>query len=495
METKTFQYDQRRVSRFILLLICILSILLTGQAFISGGISYGIKAGIATGSACIVVALIYFLRVSDNIASVIIPICPLLSSIALSHLLGGVDRMFLIYMIGIGLSALYFNKKSLLIYSGFSTLFLIAIFFISPDSLLGPINNSPKEFFSRIFPYLCLSLVMYFLTSWGNEYLQIALKKEEEANKFLLRLKDILKENQETANVLNSNLITSNHKIQEISENSNSINIAISEITKGMMEEANSITSISHLMSDSNDNLEETYDLYRHIDEDSTKTRIEVDLGTKEIQNMLEQIEQIELSVNSSLDSVSSLQERISSIDEFLSAITHISEQTNLLALNAAIEAARAGESGRGFAVVAEEVRKLAEQSGSMAKGIYDIISDIQSIGNEALEKAKSGNAAVEVGKNTVNQVTNRFDIITQVFYNMDTNILNVYKMLENLKAHINNIQENLEDMVAVSEEHASTIDQISLSVEVQNNSILEVSEILENIRNISETLKSISEE
>lgn len=216
METRTV-YDQRRVSRFNIYLICILSIVLTIQGFVSMGKDFGIKAGIATGTASIVVVLIYFLRVPDRIGAVLIPICPFISSLALSHFTGGNAKMFLIYMLGIGISSLYFNKRSLVFFVGLATVILTGIFLLSPVSLLGVGNTHPREFLSRMISFLCLGLVMYFLTSWGNEYLERALEQEEEARRILANLRKLVEENSQVSDSLNKNLEISNRQTQEIS--------------------------------------------------------------------------------------------------------------------------------------------------------------------------------------------------------------------------------------------------------------------------------------
>ena len=65
-------------------------------------------------------------------------------------------------------------------------------------------------------------------------------------------------------------------------------------------------------------------------------------------------------------------------IGEILNLIQDIAAQTNLLALNATIEAARAGDAGKGFAVVAQEVKNLANQTGTATDRIAQRITDIQ---------------------------------------------------------------------------------------------------------------------
>lgn len=71
--------------------------------------------------------------------------------------------------------------------------------------------------------------------------------------------------------------------------------------------------------------------------------------------------------------------------------IAQIAGKVNMLAINATIEAARAGESGRSFAVVAGEVKALARQAGTAAKGIEAQIAAVR----EAVAESAAVNSSV----------------------------------------------------------------------------------------------------
>ena len=89
-------------------------------------------------------------------------------------------------------------------------------------------------------------------------------------------------------------------------------------------------------------------------------------------------------------------------VSEFAVAIGKIARQTHVLALNAAIEAARAAEHGQGFAVLAQQVRTLAGEAGKSARGVAEIVGEVQ----EGIEQIAG---AIAAGEDRVVEITTAF--------------------------------------------------------------------------------------
>ena len=91
-----------------------------------------------------------------------------------------------------------------------------------------------------------------------------------------------------------------------------------------------------------------------------------------------------------------SLQQGLGQIDRILEFIGEVTRKTHLLSLNAAIIAAHAGDADSGFSVIADEVRELAERTGSSTKEISGIIRNVRPLTREALTALEEGVASVD---------------------------------------------------------------------------------------------------
>ena len=207
---------------------------------------------------------------------------------------------------------------------------------------------------------------------------------------------------------------------------------------------------------------------------------------------MDKQMNLINISATESLSTVEELQSNMDEIITFLSGITQIADQTNLFALNAAIEAARAGESGKGFAVVADEVRKLAEQTSNTVKQIDQIMTKIKIKSLKVVDKVKDGSIATNEGTVLITDVTEGFNKIQLSFKDIDSNIANELKMIENASSIFSKIHLETESIASISEEQSSATEEMLATMEEQSKIINLIYTSMQEINKSSENLQEI---
>lgn len=200
------------------------------------------------------------------------------------------------------------------------------------------------------------------------------------------------------------------------------------------------------------------------------------DQGGAIIEEAKKQMETINETTNSVNTLVQKLAQQTEEINSISKVITDITDQTNLLALNAAIEAARAGEHGKGFAIVADEVRKLAEESKNSANSIVSLTLEIQS-DTENVERAVSESLlSVKDGVQIISKAGQSFKSIEQAVTQMTTQIQEISATSEQLSASAEEVtasvaeiangsnvaSQNLEMIVAATEEQGATMQQVN---------------------------------
>jgi methyl-accepting chemotaxis protein len=170
--------------------------------------------------------------------------------------------------------------------------------------------------------------------------------------------------------------------------------------------------------------------------------------GRSSVSQTISSINDLSKQLGVASDVIQQLVEHGRTIGEVLIIIQGVAEQTNLLALNAAIEAARAGEQGRGFAVVADEVRQLAQRSHESTEEIQNIIKQIQSSTEKAVQ--------------AMNEGTQLSDICVECAETSGEKLDSLLHQVTDISDRNNQIATAIEEMARVTDEMNSSVQSIS---------------------------------
>ncbi len=386
---------------------------------------------------------------------------------------------------------LYYSAKLLIAYGVILNTVYLLLFNIDSVILFG--KERPASFLlSSMLMINSMFLVIYFSNRWGSQIIMRATEKEREVNQLITRLQATLDKVGETSDVLIKNINTLDNNMNSIVESSKETSNTMNEVAKGTEHQAESIYDINTNMTAAVNKVNTAKEIADKITVNSKLISKKVAKGTEKIGSMVLQMSTINQAVSAAFNTVNELQSNIEEINIFLEGIETISDQTNLLSLNASIESARAGEQGKGFAVVAGEVRKLAEQSAKTAQSIQEITEVISANSTAAVEKVAQGEKAVEHGNLVLNEVGEYFKDVEKAVNETFELLATENKMIHNVLEKFIQVQERIENIASISEEHSASNEEILATIESENADIIAIKDSISEIKEISAVLNQI---
>lgn len=248
-----------------------------------------------------------------------------------------------------------------------------------------------------------------------------------------------------------------------LDEYSRNIADSISEINQGMERQSRHAQECVEKTNVLSDKIQNITELVRQVEDLAHETENMISQGMEIVTSLGDRARETTEITSAVGISIAELSNESKMIHSFVETIEEISDQTNLLSLNASIEAARAGAAGRGFAVVAEEIRKLADNSSSVAGEIGGKVSRIEARTKTSVESAKQA-------ENMVAKQTEAVEQVISVFHQMQNRLTELVTELTDINESIQQADQERSETVAavrnisdIIDENAENAERVSL--------------------------------
>jgi PAS domain S-box-containing protein len=323
---------------------------------------------------------------------------------------------------------------------------------------------------------------MEFITDLTSikESARLAQKKIEDALTFINGEMDKI---QGGAAEANANVEEVSAGAGQVAKNATAVSVNVEKSLEAINQVQSAMEDLSHTIQDVATRAESTAKIVHDTSEyskDGMNLARKTEQGMQGITKSSNDVNQIILEIKSQMDKIS----------EIVSLITDLANQTNLLALNAAIEAARAGDAGRGFAVVATEVKSLAVESRSSAERISDMIENLQSQTNSAVDAVSSANAGVKEGSVALQNTVASFTRIAESIDQISRNVGDVASATEEQAASVEEITASVSEVNGLIQNTAKESTDAAAASEESSAAIEQISKVIGNVTVVVESVK-----
>ena len=307
----------------------------------------------------------------------------------------------------------------------------------------------------------------------------------------LSTLRNIITNIQQSASVLMHEGTNLGDMAVQTSHTTDEISLAVEEVSKGAITQAEEVEHATNLVSDMGMKIEQIV----HSIDDLYLVAESMQKAGNEAQNNMNLLkvsnEQTNNAIEKVAENVHKTDKSVAVIAEALTLITDIADETNLLSLNASIEAARAGEAGRGFAVVASQIQKLAEESNASATQIAEIISTLSQDSANTLVVMDTLRDNITTQQAKMLDTIEKFASVREGIVSSTDSTSKIHTQASECDTSRVSVVDIIQDLSALSEENAASTEETTASMQELNATINILSNAATKLQDLAVSLEN----